>query len=407
MSVKQALEDLRNGKIIIVTDDEERENEGDFICAAEFATPENVKLIAKYAKGLICMPMSKKICEKLSLKPMVEKNTDNHETAFMTSIDYIDTTTGISAYERSITAIKAIEKGTTGSDFRKPGHMFPLEAKENGVLERNGHTEATVDLMKLAGLKECGLCCEIMEDDGHMMKNDRLEELARTLNLTKISIEELIKYILENEKRVEKKAEANLPTKYGDFAITAFQNKVTNEVHVSLTMGEFEENEEVLCRVHSKCLTGDVFGSLKCDCGEQLELAMKEIAKAKKGVILYMEHEGRGIGIINKIKAYKLQEEGLDTVEANLKLGFEADLRDYRDAAEMLKILGINKIKLLTNNPTKIEGLSKYGIDVTSREKIEVEPNDINLNYLLTKQNKMSHMTDYKNLTHLTGKACG
>ncbi len=407
MSVKQALEDLRNGKIIIVTDDEERENEGDFICAAEFATPENVNLMAKYAKGLICMPMSKKICEKLSLKPMVEKNTDNHETAFMTSIDYIDTTTGISAYERSITAIKAVEDGTTGSDFRKPGHMFPLEAKENGVLERNGHTEATVDLMKLAGLKECGLCCEIMEDDGHMMKNDRLEELARTLNLTKISIEELIQYILENEKRVEKKAEAKLPTKYGDFTITAFQNKVTNEVHVSLTMGEFKENEEVLCRVHSKCLTGDVFGSLKCDCGEQLELAMKEIAKAKKGVILYMEHEGRGIGIINKIKAYKLQEQGLDTVEANLKLGFEADLRDYRDAAEMLKILGINKIKLLTNNPTKIEGLSKYGIDVTSREKIEVEPNDINLNYLLTKQNKMSHMTDYKNLTHLTGKASG
>lgn len=407
MSVKQALEDLRNGKVIIVTDNEDRENEGDFICAAEFATPENVNLMAKYAKGLICMPMSKAICEKLSLKPMVEKNTDNHETAFMTSIDYKDTMTGISAYERSMTAIKTVEEGTTGLDFRKPGHMFPLEAKDNGVLERDGHTEATVDLMKLAGLKECGLCCEIMEEDGHMMKHDRLEELAKALNLTKISIKELIQYILENEHRVEKKAEAKLPTKYGDFIISAFQNKITNEVHVALTMGEFKENEEVLCRIHSKCLTGDVFSSLKCDCGEQLEIAMQEVAKVKKGVILYMEHEGRGIGIINKIKAYKLQEEGLDTVEANLKLGFKADLRDYRDAAEMLKILGINKIKLLTNNPTKIEGLSKYGIDVTSREKIEVEPNDINLNYLLTKQNKMSHMTDYKNLTHLTGKASG
>ncbi len=397
MSVKQALEDLRNGKIIIVTDDEDRENEGDFICAAEFATPENVNIMAKYAKGLICMPMSKAICEKLSLKPMVEKNTDNHETAFMTSIDYKDTTTGISAYERSMTAIKVVEEGTTGLDFRKPGHMFPLEAKENGILERNGHTEATVDLMKLAGLKECGLCCEIMEEDGHMMKNDRLEELAETLKLTKISIEELTEYILENEKRIEKKAEANLPTKYGKFVISAFQNKITNEVHVALTMGEFKEKEEVLCRVHSKCLTGDVFSSLKCDCGEQLELAMKEVAKEGKGVILYMEHEGRGIGIINKIKAYKLQEQGLDTVEANLKLGFKADLRDYRDASEMLKILGINKIKLLTNNPAKIEGLSKYGIQVVTREKIEVQPNDVNLNYLLTKQNKMSHMTDYKN----------
>lgn len=397
MSVKQALEDLRKGKIIIVTDNEDRENEGDFICAAEFATPENVNLMAKYAKGLICMPMSKKICEKLALRPMVDKNTDNHETAFMVSIDYKDTKTGISAYERSITAIKAVEEGTTGLDFRKPGHMFPLEAKEHGVLERDGHTEATVDLMKLAGLKECGLCCEIMEDDGHMMNNENLEKLANTFGFTKISIEELIQYRLENETRVEKKAEAELPTKYGKFTISAFENKVTNEVHVALTMGEFKENEEMLCRVHSKCLTGDVFSSLKCDCGEQLEIAMKEVAKAKKGVILYMEHEGRGIGIINKIKAYKLQEQGLDTVEANLKLGFKADLRDYRDAAEMLKILGISKVRLLTNNPTKIEGISKYGIEVVTREKIEVEPNDVNLNYLLTKQNKMSHMTDYKN----------
>lgn len=394
-NVKKAIEDIKNGKIIIVTDDENRENEGDFICAAEFATQENVNFMAKYAKGLICMPMSKKICEKLSLRPMIENNTDNHQTAFMTSIDYKDTKTGISAFERSVTAMKAVQDGVTGEDFRKPGHMFPLEAKENGVLERNGHTEATVDIVKLAGLKECGLCCEIMEEDGYMMKNDRLEEIAKKYGLTKISIEELIQYRMENEKRIEKKAEANLPTKYGNFKIYAFENKITNEVHVALVMGEIRKDDEVLCRIHSKCLTGDVFGSCKCDCGEQLEIAMQRIAKEKKGIILYMEHEGRGIGIINKIKAYKLQEEGLDTVEANLKLGFKADLRDYRDSAEMLEILGVNKIRLLTNNPAKLEGITKYGIEITKREKIEVTPNDIDLNYLLTKQNKMGHMTSY------------
>lgn len=393
--VEKAIEDIKKGKIIIVTDDEDRENEGDFICAAEFATPDNVNFMAKYAKGLICMPMSHKMCEKLGLKPMVETNTDNHQTAFMTSIDYIDTKTGISAYERSITAIKAVEDGTTGLDFRKPGHMFPLEAKGNGVFERNGHTEATVDIMKMAGLKECGLCCEIMEDDGHMMTNDNLEKLAKKFGLTKISIEELIEYRMKTEKRVEMKAQAKLPTKYGEFTIYAFENKVTNEVHVALTMGEFKEGEEVLCRIHSKCLTGDVFGSCKCDCGEQLHLALKRIAEEKKGIVLYMEHEGRGIGIINKIKAYKLQEEGLDTVEANLKLGFKADLRDYRDSAEMLKILGVNKVRLLTNNPAKLEGLTKYGIEIASREKIEATPNEIDLNYLLTKQNKMGHLTNY------------
>ena len=393
--IEKAIEELKRGKIIIVTDDEDRENEGDFICAAEYATPENVNFMATYAKGLICMPMSHKICEKLLLKPMLENNTDNHKTAFMTSIDYIDTKTGISAYERSLTAVKTVETETTSLDFRKPGHMFPLEAKENGVFERNGHTEATVDLMKLAGLKECGLCCEIMEDDGHMMKDDRLCELAKKFNLAKISIKELIEYRLEKEKRVELKAEANLPTKYGKFKIYAFENKITNEVHVALAMGEFKENEEILCRIHSKCLTGDVFSSLKCDCGEQLDLALKQIAKEKKGIVLYMEHEGRGIGIINKIKAYKLQESGLDTVEANLKLGFKVDLRDYRDSAEMLKILGVNKVRLLTNNPAKLEGLSKYGIEIVSREKIEVMPNEIDLNYLKTKQNKMGHLTNY------------
>ncbi len=396
--VEKAIADIKQGKIIIVTDDEDRENEGDFICAAEFATPENVNFMAKFGKGLICMPMSHKICEKLSLKPMVDTNTDNHQTAFMTSIDYIGTTTGISAYERSITAIKAVEDGTNTLDFRKPGHMFPLEAKENGVLERNGHTEATVDIMKIAGLKQCGLCCEIMEEDGHMMKNDRLDELARKYDLSKISIKELIEYRLETEKQVELKAQANLPTKYGDFKIHAFENKLTHEVHVALSMGDFKEGEEVLCRIHSKCLTGDVFSSCKCDCGEQLDLALKKIAEEKKGVVLYMEHEGRGIGIINKIKAYKLQEQGLDTVEANLKLGFKADLRDYRDSAEMLKILGITKVRLLTNNPAKLEGLTKYGIEISAREKIEVEPNEIDFNYLLTKQNKMGHLTNYNNL---------
>lgn len=394
--VKQAIEDIKNGKIIIVTDNETRENEGDFICAAEFATPENVNFMAKYAKGLICMPMSHEICEKLSLKPMLDTNTDNHETAFMTSIDYKDTKTGISAYERSMTATKAVEGSTTGLDFRKPGHMFPLESKEGGVLEREGHTEATVDLMRLAGLKKCGLCCEIMEEDGHMMQNENLEKLAQKFHLTKISIDELIEYRLTNEKIVEKMAEANLPTKYGTFHIIAFQNRKTEDVHIALTMGNLKEDEPVLCRVHSKCLTGDVFGSCKCDCGEQLDIALKEVAKEKKGIILYMEQEGRGIGIINKIKAYKLQEEGLDTVEANTKLGFAPDLRNYRDAAEILKTLGVNQIRLLTNNPAKLEGLKKYGIEIMQRQKIEVKPNDIDRNYLITKQEKMGHLTNYK-----------
>ena len=393
--VEQAIKDIQNGKIILVTDREDRENEGDLICAAEFATPENVNFMAKYAKGLICMPMSHSMCEKLSLKPMVGENTDNHQTAFMTSIDYIDTKTGISAYERSLTAMKTVEENISGNDFRKPGHMFPLESKPNGVLERDGHTEATVDIMKIAGLKECGLCCEIMEDDGHMMQNDRLEELAKKFNLTKISINDIIEYRLKNESIIEKKAEANLPTKYGEFKIYAFQNKETEEVHIALTKGEFREGEEVLTRVHSKCLTGDVFGSKKCDCGEQLDIALKTIAENGKGIVLYMEQEGRGIGIINKIKAYKLQEEGLDTVEANIKLGFEPDLRDYRVAAEMLREFGIKKVKLLTNNPAKLDGLTKYGIEITERIKIEVKPNDIDLNYLLTKQNKMGHMTTY------------
>lgn len=398
--VEQAIEDIKNGKIIIVTDNEDRENEGDFICAAEFATPENVNFMAKYAKGLICMPMSHEICEQLSLKPMIEVNTDNHETAFMTSIDYKDTKTGISAYERSITAIKAVEEGICGQDFRKPGHMFPLEAKKNGVLERDGHTEATVDIVKLAGLKECGLCCEIMEEDGHMMKNENLEKLAQKFNLTKISIEDLIEYRLIHEKTVEKKSEAKLPTKYGTFTISAFQNINTEEVHIALSMGEFKKDEAILCRVHSKCLTGDVFGSCKCDCGEQLEMSLRLIAKEKKGIVLYMEQEGRGLGIINKIKAYKLQEEGLDTVEANEKLGFAPDLRNYKDAAEMLKDFGIHKIRLLTNNPTKLEGLTKYGIEITERLKIEVNPNDVDINYLITKQEKMGHMTNY----HLKNK---
>lgn len=397
-SIEEVVEDLRKGKIVLVTDDEDRENEGDFICAAEFATTENVNFMAVHGKGLICMPMSKEYCQKLNLSQMVTDNTDNHETAFTVSIDHIDTTTGISAEERGYTARKAIEKGAKPSDFRRPGHMFPLKAKDNGVLERNGHTEATVDLLKIAGLEEIGLCCEIMKDDGTMMRKTELIELAKKWDIKFTTIKKLQEYRKKNDKLVEKSAEAYIPTKYGDFKAYGYINLLNGEHHIALVKGDISDGEDVLCRVHSECLTGDVFSSLKCDCGEQLNFAMSEIEKEGRGILLYMRQEGRGIGLINKLKAYALQEKGMDTLEANLALGFEADMREYYIAAQILKDLGVKSLNILTNNPDKIEQLKDYGIDIKERRAIEVQANEHDKNYLKTKKEKMGHILELKNV---------
>lgn len=391
-TIDEALDDLKKGKMIIVSDDEDRENEGDLICAAEFATTENINFMATYAKGLICMPMSKEITEKLSLNQMVQKNTDNHETAFTVSIDHIDTSTGISAIERSITALKVVDDKSKAEDFRRPGHMFPLLAKEGGVLTRKGHTEATVDLMRIAGLKECGLCCEIMKDDGDMMRRDDLIEFAKKHNLKIITVSDLIFYRKKNEDLMELYANAKMPTKYGDFTIFTFVNKITKNHHIVLTKGNIDDGEDILCRIHSECLTGDAFGSKRCDCGEQYSYAMRKIAEEGRGIMVYMRQEGRGIGLVNKLRAYQLQDTGLDTVDANLVLGFKEDMREYYEAYQMLKNLGVRTIRLMTNNPEKIKHLTNYGLKVNERLPIQIEASEYDAFYLETKKNKMGHL---------------
>lgn len=394
-SIEEAVEDIKSGKMIIVVDDEDRENEGDLVIAGEKATGEALNFIAKYARGLICTPMDGETMDRLNISQMVEKNTEYFGTAFGVTVDAVGTTTGISAFERAYTINKLADENSKPEDFLRPGHTFPLRAKKNGVLDRNGHTEATVDIVKLAGFKTgVGVCCEIMNEDGHMARLPQLIEFSREHNIKIITVEKLIEYKKRTECFVKREAEAKLPTKYGEFKVVGYRNIVNGKENLAIIKGDVSKGKDVLVRIHSKCLTGDALGSLKCDCGNQLAKALKIIEEAGRGIVLYMDQEGRDIGLLNKLKAYSLQEKGMDTVEANLALGFKADLRDYGSAAEILRDLGIKEVRLITNNPKKIEGLEKYGIDVVERVPINTKHFKENKFYLKTKKEKMGHLLE-------------